>query len=63
MHGDLTLFIRLDECEWAWLGVDPILKSWAQERDFIHTYPAGTWGLHEANRLFDSEDQEWRNTL
>ncbi len=63
IEGDRTLFIRFDEVEWSWRVVDPILKYWAQERDFIHTYAAGTWGLHEANRLFDSEDQEWRNEL
>ncbi len=39
-----TNFIRFDEVEWAWRVVDPILKHWAQERDFIHTYPAGSWG-------------------
>lgn len=61
--GDRTLFIRYDEVEWAWRVVDPILKSWAQERDFIHTYPAGIWGPLEANRLFDAEDQDWRNYL
>ncbi len=63
ISGDRTLFIRYDEVEWAWRVVDPILKSWAQERDFIHTYPAGIWGPLEANRLFDAEDQEWRNYL
>jgi glucose-6-phosphate 1-dehydrogenase len=63
IEGDRTLFIRFDEVEWAWRVVDPILKYWAQEREFIHTYPAGSWGPQEANRLFDSEDQEWRNSL
>jgi len=63
IEGDRTLFIRFDEVEWSWRVVDPILKYWEQERDFIHTYPAGSWGLQEANRLFDSEDQEWRNDL
>jgi glucose-6-phosphate 1-dehydrogenase len=63
IEGDRTLFIRFDEVEWSWRVVDPILKYWEQEREFIHTYAAGTWGLHEANRLFDSEDQEWRNEL
>ena len=62
IEGDRTLFIRFDEVEWSWRVVDPILKYWAQERDFIHTYPAGTWGM-EATRLFDEEDQEWRNEL
>ncbi len=61
IEGDRTLFIRFDEVEWAWRVVDPILKHWATERDFIHTYPAGTWGPEESNRLFDSEDTEWRN--
>ena len=63
IEGDHTLFIRFDEVEWAWRVVDPILKYWAMERDYIHTYPAGTWGLHEAGRLFDGEDQEWRNEV
>jgi glucose-6-phosphate 1-dehydrogenase len=63
IEGDRTLFIRFDEVEWAWRVVDPILKHWTTERDFIHTYAAGTWGLHEAGRLFDSEDQAWRNEL
>jgi glucose-6-phosphate 1-dehydrogenase len=63
IEGDRTLFIRFDEVEWAWRVVDPILKQWAQEREFIHTYPAGTWGPHESNRLFDAEDTEWRNGL
>jgi glucose-6-phosphate 1-dehydrogenase len=63
IEGDRTLFIRFDEVEWAWRVVDPILKYWAQERDFIHTYPAGSWGPLEANRLFDAEDTEWRNHL
>ncbi len=63
IENDRTLFIRFDEVEWAWQVVDPILKYWVQERDFIHGYSAGTWGPGEANRLFDSEDQEWRNDL
>jgi glucose-6-phosphate 1-dehydrogenase len=63
IEGDRTLFIRFDEVEWAWRVVDPILKYWAQERDFIHTYAAGTWGPHESNRLFDAEDTEWRNKV
>ncbi len=63
IEGDRTLFIRFDEVEWAWRVVDPILKYWAQEREFIHTYAAGSWGPAEADRLFDSEDQVWRNEL
>jgi glucose-6-phosphate 1-dehydrogenase len=63
IEGDHSLFLRYDEVRWAWTVVDPILKVWSMERDFIHTYPAGSWGPTEANRLFIREDQHWRNTL
>jgi glucose-6-phosphate 1-dehydrogenase len=63
IEGDHSLFLRYDEVNWAWRVVDPVLKLWATERDYIHTYPAGTWGPAEANRLFDREDQDWRNGL
>jgi glucose-6-phosphate 1-dehydrogenase len=63
IEGDHSLFLRYDEVNWAWRVVDPILKLWATERDFIHTYTAGSWGPPEANRLFDREDQDWRNSL
>ncbi|SFI52966.1 glucose-6-phosphate dehydrogenase [Nitrosomonas sp. Nm34] len=63
IEGDRSLFIRFDEVEWAWRIVDPILKHWLVEREFIPTYPAGSWGPTEANRLFDNDDQTWRNEL
>jgi glucose-6-phosphate 1-dehydrogenase len=63
IRGDHSLFLRYDEVEWAWRVVDPILKVWAMERDFINTYPAGTWGPRGTYRLFDREDQFWRHSL
>jgi len=63
IEGDRSLFLRFDEVEWAWRVVDPILRHWAKETEFIHSYPAGSWGPGEAARLFDSEDQDWRNTI
>lgn len=63
IEGDRSLFIRFDEVEWAWRVIDPILMHWAVEREFIPTYPAGSWGPAEANRLFDNDDQIWRNEL
>lgn len=63
IEGDRSLFIRFDEVEWAWRVVDPILREWTRSRDFIATYPAGTWGPREANRLFVREDQFWRNEV
>lgn len=63
MAGDRSLFLRFDEVEWAWRVVDPILRQWTRQRDFIHTYPAGSWGPPEADRLFDKSEQTWRNQL
>jgi glucose-6-phosphate 1-dehydrogenase len=63
IEGDHSLFLRYDEVNYAWRVVDPVLKLWATERDYIHTYAAGSWGPIEANRLFDREDQDWRNGL
>ncbi len=63
IEGDRTLFLRYDEVELAWGVVDPILRVWAMERDFIHSYPAGTWGPQETRRLFEKEDQFWRHSL
>ncbi len=63
IEGDRTLFIRYDEVEWAWRVVDPVLKVWSMERDFINTYPAGTWGPQETRRLFEKEGQFWRHSL
>ena len=63
IEGDHSQFLRSDEVNWAWRVVDPVLKVWAVERDYIPTYPAGTWGPEEANRLFEKESQAWRNGL
>lgn len=63
IEGDRSLFLRFDEVEHAWRIVDPILQKWAVERDFITTYPAGSWGADESRRLFEKEGQSWRNSL
>ncbi len=63
IEGDHSLFLRYDEVSWAWKVVDPILKVWSIERDYITGYNAGSWGPPEADRLFLRQDQYWRNTL
>jgi len=63
IKGDRSLFLRYDEVEYAWRVVDPILRVWAMERDYIPTYPAGSWGPKEGGRLFEREDQDWRHSL
>ncbi|CAI8953832.1 Glucose-6-phosphate 1-dehydrogenase [Methylocaldum szegediense] len=61
--GDHAQFLRSDEVEWAWRVVDPIIRTWSVEREFIHTYPAGSWGPEEADRIFEREDQQWRHSF
>lgn len=63
IEGDRSLFLRFDEVEWAWRVVDPILRHWASDKGAVATYPAGSWGPEEANRLFEREDQMWRNEV
>ena len=63
IEGDRSLFLRFDEVEHAWRIVDPILQVWAVERDYIATYPAGSWGPEESRRLFEKESQNWRSSL
>jgi glucose-6-phosphate 1-dehydrogenase len=63
VEGDRSLFLRADEVDWAWRTVDPVLRAWSVEREYIHTYPAGSWGPPPAERLFEREDQRWRNSL
>lgn len=63
MEGDRSLFLRYDEVEYSWRIVDAVLKTWSVERDFIHTYPGGSWGPEESRRLFEKEIDHWRHSL
>ena len=63
MLGDQSLFLRIDEVEAAWRVVDPIIKVWAMERGFISAYQAGSAGPRGTYRLFDRDDQFWRQSL
>lgn len=62
IEGDNSLFLRYDEIRHAWDVIDPVLKAWTLDREYIHTYQAGTWGPKEDNRLFDSDTHYWRNS-
>ncbi|KAF3977861.1 MAG: glucose-6-phosphate dehydrogenase [Methylococcales symbiont of Iophon sp. n. MRB-2018] len=63
IEGDSSLFLRSDEVEYAWKIVDPVIQQWAQEREFIETYPAGTWGPEASRAIFDKESHRWRHSL
>jgi glucose-6-phosphate 1-dehydrogenase len=59
MRGDATLFTRDDEVEAQWRICDPILQTWASEDGALPTYPAGSSGPEEADRLL-ADGQRWR---
>ena len=63
IEGDHSLFIRFDEVEWSWKVVDPILRQFSLDQGSIQSYPAGSWGPQEAEQLFDSSDQSWRDHI
>ena len=62
IENDASLFLRFDEIHYAWEVVDPVVKAWDSQVDYIHTYPAGSWGPDDS-KLFDREDQYWRNSI
>jgi glucose-6-phosphate 1-dehydrogenase len=58
--GDPTRFTRTDEVEEAWAFVQPILDGCADCRDgCLPTYPAGSWGPAEADRLIRDDGRDW----
>ncbi len=63
IEGDHSLFLRSDEVDKSWQIIDPVLRYWAEQTDYIATYPAGSWGPKEAHRLFELDGQRWRHSL
>lgn len=61
IEGDRGLFISFDEVDMSWQIVDPILRRWSDGGDGLCRYPAGSWGPAEADQLFESPHQEWRD--
>jgi glucose-6-phosphate 1-dehydrogenase len=60
MRGDATLFTRDDETLAQWAIIDPILQAWKADPSApLPTYPAGTPGPEEADRLL-GEGRHWR---
>jgi glucose-6-phosphate 1-dehydrogenase len=60
MRGDATLFTRNDEIEALWGIVDPILTAWHEDTTTpIPTYPGGSQGPAEAERLLEG-GRKWR---
>jgi glucose-6-phosphate 1-dehydrogenase len=55
LGGDQTLFVHADEVEASWRLYTPLL-----EKDLsVRSYPAGSWGPEEADRLLARGSREW----
>jgi glucose-6-phosphate 1-dehydrogenase len=59
--GDPTLFLRSDEVMQAWRIVDPIREAFEAGEPPLSSYPAGSWGPAEADRLLEREGFRWHN--
>ena len=60
LHSDALLFARNDEIIQAWRLMDPILQGWSTPgAPSIITYPKGSWGPKEADRLLSRDGHRW----
>ncbi|MGI9539716.1 MAG: glucose-6-phosphate dehydrogenase [Miltoncostaeaceae bacterium] len=59
MLGDATLFARWDEVERAWEIYQGMLEAWENGDAPLVTYPAGSWGPDEADRLIEADGRSW----
>jgi len=61
LSGDASLFTRSDSIEAAWSLVDPVIKGWeAQDAPLLGSYPVGSWGPDDADRLLVRDGRCWR---
>jgi glucose-6-phosphate 1-dehydrogenase len=61
LKGDASLFARRDEIEESWGLIDPVIEtSSAHGSTHLPTYPRGSWGPEEADRLLAREGRTWK---
>lgn len=60
--GDSTLFSRGDTVEDSWTFFTPVLDYWKNHPEApLYSYPAGTWGPPEADKLMNDLGFNWSN--
>ncbi len=59
MRGDATLFTRDDEVEAQWRVCDPVVGAWAERKEKLPTYAAGSDGPTEADSIL-LDGHQWR---
>jgi glucose-6-phosphate 1-dehydrogenase len=59
IRGNLSLFMRRDEVEFAWGWIDGIIAGWEESRQPVEGYVAGTWGPTAASLMLDRDGRTW----
>jgi len=62
VRGNLSLFMRRDEVEQAWLWVDQILEGWKDVEQPVELYPSGNDGPREAEDMLKQDGRKWSET-
>ena len=60
LRGNPALFMRRDEVEAAWQWADSIVGAWAQSKQKVETYVAGSWGPSASSLLLDRDGRSWQ---
>jgi glucose-6-phosphate 1-dehydrogenase len=63
MAGDNSLYLHISEVEAQWRLVDPVVKAWAEDRNPVHQYPAGSTDPIASKVIFEGQDQFWRYSI
>jgi glucose-6-phosphate 1-dehydrogenase len=63
IRGNLTLFMRRDELDFAWRWIDPIREAWEESGDKPKGYVAGSWGPSAASSLIARDGYAWHGDL
>lgn len=59
VRGNLSLFMRRDEVEAAWVWVDRIIKAWEDLKIEPHLYVAGSDGPMASAFMLDRDGRSW----
>lgn len=59
LNGDRTHFAHWEEVATSWRYVDMIRNTWNQSSEKLATYPAGTVGPEEADKLLEKSGHKW----
>ena len=60
VRGNLSLFMRRDEVEAAWIWVDRIIKAWEDKKIEPHIYTAGSDGPLASALMMDRDGRAWK---